>query len=90
MNTWERVTITKEENTNGVKCKKRNRKKAPHRMGNPRWGNEKTNRLHHCGPRIPKRKAQIIPGWQANSMQQHGVVQLDICLKLMKNYKKAT
>ena len=36
------------------------------------------------------RKAQIIPGWQASMMQQHGVVQLDICRKLLKNYKKTT
>ena len=34
------------------------------------------------------RKAQIIPGWQANmAQQQHGVVQMDICLKLMKTTK---
>ena len=34
------------------------------------------------------RKAQTIPGWRANMAQQHKVIQMDICLKLMREYKQ--
>ena len=36
------------------------------------------------------RKAQATPGWQANRAQrkQHIVIHMDICIKLMKQYKK--
>ena len=35
-------------------------------------------------------KTNIIPGWQSNMMQQqqHGVIQMNICLKLMRKYKR--
>jgi len=35
------------------------------------------------------REANVVPGWRANmAQQQHGVIKMEICLKLMKNYKK--
>ena len=35
------------------------------------------------------RKAQIIPGWKEDMAQQrqHGVIRMEICLKLMRKYK---